>query len=98
MRYPRHQPCFSPLLVLAQSKPQLLSLCCFFLKKRPRNEDDNCDEDSSTKKDRQAISGGQQISGCASPPSVAGPSNVNSATAEWPSLATTEQWHQSRSV
>ncbi|MPD03926.1 hypothetical protein E2C01_099585 [Portunus trituberculatus] len=60
-------------------------------KKRPQNEDDNRDEDSSNKKDRQAISGGQQMSGCASPPSVKGPSNVNSATADRPGLATTKQ-------
>ena len=60
-------------------------------KKRPRNEDDNRDEVSRTKKDGQAISGGQQMSGCASPPSVAGPSNVNTGPADRPGLATTEQ-------
>ena len=62
-------------------------------KKRHRNEDDYRDEVSRSKRDRQAVSGGQQVSGCASPPSVAGPSHVNTETADRPGagLATTEQ-------
>lgn len=60
-------------------------------KKRSRNEEDKHEEKIQSKKDRQTVGSVQQAVVCVSPPSVVGPSNVNTGTADRPAVATADQ-------